>query len=91
MREEETCFACGGITDGSSIEVNEKLYCEECYDKMFCKCESCDEIIERNDRYSCALCTDAYQLCHDGNYCMNCYELIHARLNIRGIVIVNTG
>lgn len=46
MREEETCFACGGITDGSSIEVNEKLYCEECYDKMFCKCESCDEIIE---------------------------------------------
>jgi hypothetical protein len=56
------CYNCKDIINKSDgFEVDDKLYCEECYNELFIVCNNCEEIVDRSNAHYIE--SEGIQLC----------------------------
>ena len=48
--EKTTCYNCEEVLEANEIfEVEDKVYCETCFNRYFCSCDICSKIIKIED------------------------------------------
>lgn len=56
-KEIERCSHCGkyvlATNENADCDINGNIYCKECYDKLFYKCDKCNEIVRVGKKCSC--------------------------------------
>ena len=75
-----TCAECGCIIENGEeyFEVDGKIYCEDCYDKLFFVCDDCNGVFPRSvgtyvEGYDILVCDSCID---DFIECANCGELV---------------
>lgn len=73
------CYNCESEIDGCDYqEIDNEIYCQSCYDELFCCCDNCNETVSIDNTHcinDACICDD----CFDNNYfcCDDCREYNH--------------